>query len=39
LNALDNPVRRHRSAQLCSAHLEQFTVANVVSNYLSVVNN
>src|SRR5271165_2318247 len=34
LNALDNPVHIDGSG-----HLEQFTVRNVVSSYLSVVNN
>jgi len=39
LTALANPVQSDSSAHLCSAHLEQFTVRSVVSNYLSIVNN
>lgn len=39
LTALANPMQSDSSAHLCSAHLEQFTVRSVVSNYLSIVNN
>src|SRR5277367_4116103 len=36
LTALANPAQNDSSAHLCSAHLEQFTVRSVVSNYLSI---